>query len=67
MLFRSRISETYITDIKNKKKLKTIYNYLGVLGVILIIYGAGKEYIKQSKIHKEDFSLIKFFFGKNKY
>lgn len=62
-----RVSTTYVTDIKNKKKLESIYNYLGVLGVILIIYGAGKEYIKQSKIHKEDFSLIKFFFGKNKY
>lgn len=62
-----RISTTYITDSKNKKKIKLIYNYLGVLGVILIIYGAGKEYIKKSKLHKKDFSLIKFFFGKNKY
>ena len=60
-----RISNTYIINIKNKKKLKLIYNYLGVLGVILIIYGSGKEYIKQNRLHKENFSLIKFFFGKN--
>ena len=60
-----RISETYIVNIENKKKLKLIYNYLGILGVIIIIYGAGKEYIKQSKLHKDNFSLIKFFFRKN--
>jgi len=60
-----RISTAYITDIKNKKKLKLLYNYLGVLGVTIIIYGCVKDYIKKSKLYKENFSLIKFFFGKN--
>tara|TARA_Y100000768_G_scaffold332307_1_gene271880 strand:+ start:102 stop:650 length:549 start_codon:yes stop_codon:yes gene_type:complete len=60
-----RISETYITNIENKKKLKLMYNYLGVLGVIIIIYGCGKDYIKKRKLYKENFSLIKFLFGKN--
>ena len=60
-----RISTAYITDIKNKKNLKLLYNYLGVLGVTIIIYGCIKDYIKKSKLYKENFSLIKFFFGKN--
>ena len=60
-----RISTAYITDIKNKKKLKLLYNYLGVLGVTIIIYGCVKDYIKKSKLYKENFSLIKFFFEKN--
>tara|TARA_Y100000741_G_scaffold251160_1_gene193152 strand:+ start:1088 stop:1648 length:561 start_codon:yes stop_codon:yes gene_type:complete len=60
-----RISNTYNMNIETKKKLKIMYNYLGILGVIIIIYGFGKEYIKKTKLYKENFSIIKFFFGKN--
>ncbi len=62
-----KISETYIKDIKKKNKLKEMYNYLGTLGIIILIYGCGKEYIKQRELHGYDFSLIRFFFGKNKF
>ena len=44
-----------------------MYNYLGTLGIIILIYGCGKEYIKQRELHGYDFSLIRFFFGKNKF
>ena len=62
-----KITTTYIKSIENKKRIKSIGNFLGVLGVLIIIYGAGKSYIVQSKLRKENFSVIKFFFGNNKY
>ena len=57
-----KITDTYVTNIEKKQRLKNIYNYLGVLGIVLIIYGCGKEYIRQHELHEYDFSLIKFFF-----
>ncbi len=59
-----KISDTYTTNKKNNKNLKDISRYLGILGIIIIIYGCIKEYIKDYNIYKDNFSLIKFFFGK---
>ena len=59
-----KFNELYITDIKTKKKLETIYIYMGILGKCLIIYGFIEEYLKLKKKYNNNFSLHKFLFRK---
>ena len=55
-----KINELYTKDINNKKKLDLIYKYTKTLGIILIIYGFIKEYIRVKKLYNNEFSMSVF-------
>lgn len=59
-----KINNIYIKDKRNKETINEIHNYLGTLGVLLIIYSFIKEYTKYKKIYKNNFSFKKFMFRK---
>ena len=60
----NKINELYITNKKTKNKIESIYNYLLLIGIILIVYGFSKEYKKKKKTYGENFSFNKFIFRK---
>ena len=65
LLAFSYVNHTFISYYEQKSpKDKTLIEYIGILGVILV--GFGLYYIKQRNEHYKNWSNISFLFGVNK-